>query len=298
MLPGPWMIALELVVNALVTGVVLGSIYSLLALGLAITFGILDIPNVAHPALVVAGAYAVAALNGYGVDPILAGLLWAVPFYLLGLAFYEFYSRSFEARGGTSTLQSLTLFFGASLVIEVALAVAFGTDLTAARVPYIGQSFTVGFVAIPYRFLVPALVTPVVVFLLWLYMTRTNTGLAIRAVAHDERAVSVSGVDPVAIKRHAFGIAMALAVIAGAALIVTGPVDPFAGRIHIGRVFAIVVLAGMGTIPGTLAAGIVIGIAESLVMGFMSPSWAPGVAFAILLGTLAFKPTGLFGAAR
>jgi len=292
------MIALELVVNALVTGVVLGSIYSLLALGLAITFGILDIPNVAHPALVVAGAYAVAVLNGYGVDPILAGLLWAVPFYLLGLAFYEFYSRSFEARGGTSTLQSLTLFFGASLVIEVALAVAFGTDLTAARVPYIGQSFTVGFVAIPYRFLVPALVTPVVVFLLWLYMTRTNTGLAIRAVAHDERAVSVSGVDPVAIKRHAFGIAMALAVIAGAALIVTGPVDPFAGRIHIGRVFAIVVLAGMGTIPGTLAAGIIIGIAESLVMGFMSPSWAPGVAFAILLGTLAFKPTGLFGAAR
>lgn len=292
------MFALELISNALVTGFALGSIYALLALGLAITFGILHIPNVAHPALVVGGAYAVIALNRYGVDPILAGLIWAVPFYLLGYAFYEFYSRSFESRGGGDTLQSLTLFFGASLIIEVGLVVAFGTDLSSVRVPYVGQSFSIGFITIPYRFLVPASVTPVVILLLWLYLTRTNMGLAIRAVAHDERSVSVSGVNPFSVKRHAFGIAMALAVIAGAALVITAPVDPFAGPIHIGRVFAIVVLAGMGTVPGTLAAGIIIGVAESLVMSFMSPSWAPGVAFAILLATLAFRPTGLFGGTR
>jgi branched-chain amino acid transport system permease protein len=248
--------------------------------------------------MVVAGAYAVVISNQYGVDPVLAGILWAIPFYLIGILFYEFYSRAFETRGGGNTLQSLTLFFGASLVIEVALAVAYGTDLRSVNVGYVGSSLRFGMIAIPYRFLVPALITPVVVVLLWLYLSRTNVGLAIRAVAYDERAVGVSGINPTAIKRHAFGIATALAVIAGAAMVITGPIDPFAGRVHIGRVFAVVVLAGMGTIPGTLAAGIIIGIAESLVMSFMSPSWAPGVAFAILLGTLAIKPNGLFGAAR
>jgi branched-chain amino acid transport system permease protein len=292
------MIVLELAVNAVVTGVVLGSIYALLALGLAITFGVLHIPNVAHPAVVVAGAYAVVVANRWGLDPILAGFLWAPVFYVAGLAFYAFYARAFEARGGGNTLQSLTLFFGLSLVIEVALVVAWGTDLRTVSVPYVGQSLRIGFVAIPYRFLVPALVTPIVILGLWLFMTRTDLGLAIRAVAHDERALSVSGIDPVVVKRHAFGIAAALAVIAGAALVITAPVDPFVGRIHLGRVFAIVVLAGMGNLPGTLLAGILIGVAESLVMSFLSPSWAPGVAFAILLATLGLKPTGLFGTAR
>ncbi|WEX11077.1 branched-chain amino acid ABC transporter permease [Chelativorans sp. AA-79] len=292
------MIVLDLALNAVVTGIMLGSIYALLALGLAITFGVLHIPNVAHPAIVIAGAYAVVVSNSYGMDPILAGLVWCVPFYFVGLAFYEFYARSFEIRGGGNTLQSLTLFFGVSLVVEIALVVAYGTDLRSVGVGYVGQSLHLGMVTLPYRFLIPAAVTPVVIFLLWLYLGRTNTGLAIRAVAYDERALSVSGVNPAAIKRHAFGIATALAVIAGAALVITGPVDPFAGRFHIGRVFAVVVLAGMGTIPGTLLAGIIIGVAESLVMSFASPSWAPGVAFAILLGTLALKPTGLFGGLR
>lgn len=292
------MVFLDLATNALVSGIALGSIYALLALGLAITFGVLHIPNVAHPALVIAGAYAVVFANMRGFDPILASLVLAIPFYFIGLAFYEFYARAFERRGRGNTLQSLTLFFGVSLVIEVGLVVAFGTDLRSVSVPYVGQSLTVGFVVLPYRFLVPALIAPVVIALLWLYLTRTYSGLAIRAVAHDERALSISGVSPSAVKRHAFGIATALAVIAGAALVITGPIDPFAGRVQMGRVFAIVVLAGLGSIPGNLVAAMLIGIAEAFVTAFLSPSWAPGVAFAILLATLALKPNGLFGATR
>lgn len=287
---------LDLITNALVSGVALGSIYALLALGLSVTFGVLHIPNVAHPALMIAGAYAVVFANARGLDPIVAALLLTVPFYALGIVFYEFYARAFEKRGRGNTLQSLTLFFGVSLVIEIALVVAFGTDLRSVEVPYVGRSLEFGIVLLPYRFLVPALLAPVVILTLWLYMTRTYSGLALRAVAHDDRALSISGVNPVSVKRHAFGIATALAVLAGAALVITGPVDPFAGRVQIGRVFAIVVLAGLGSIPGTLMAAILIGIAEALVTAFLSPSWAPGVAFAILLGTLAIRPSGLFGA--
>lgn len=292
------MIVLDLGLNALVTGVALGSIYALVAIGLAITFGLLHVPNVAHPAMVVGGSYAVAITNSYGVDPLVAGIIWAIPFYALGVVLYEFYRRSFESRGRGNTLQSLTLFFGISLIIEVGLVVAFGTDLRSVRVGYVGQSLSFGYIVLPYRFLIPALIAPVVIFLLWLYLTRTNTGLAIRAVAYEERALQICGLSPAAIKRHAFGIAMALAALAGAALVIIGPVDPFAGRTYLGRVFAIVVLAGMGTIPGVLVAAILIGVAESMVMTFLSPSWAPGVAFAILLATLGLRPNGLFGIAR
>jgi branched-chain amino acid transport system permease protein len=292
------MLLLDLGLNALATGIMLGSIYALIAMGLAITFGNLHVPNVAHPAMVVGGSYAAVVGNGYGIDPLIAGLVWAAPFYVLGLLVYEFYQRCFEKRGRGGTMQSLTLFFGLSLIIEVGLAVAFGTDLRSVKAGYVGQALSLGFVTMPYRFLIPALLTPVVVLLLRLYLTHTNTGLAIRAVAYEERALHICGLDPAAVKRHAFGIAMSLAALAGAALVVIGPIDPFAGRAQLGRVFAIVVLAGLGTVPGTLIAAVMIGVAESFVTAFLSPSWAPGVAFAILLMTLALRPNGLFGALR
>lgn len=292
------MLSFDILLNALVTGILLGSVYAALALGLAITFGILHIPNIAHPTLVIAGAFFVYTLAQWGVDPILAALIGLVPFYLLGVALYLFYSRLFERRGGANVLQSLTLFFGLSLVIEILLSLSFGSELKSVNVSYIGSSLRLGILTIPYRLLIPALLAPVMIGAVWLYLSRTNTGTAIRAVAHEERALSIAGLNPASIKRHAFGIATATAVVAGAALIMVGPIEPFSGRFQIGRVFAIVVLAGMGSIPGSLVIAIVIGIAEALVSSYLNPSWSPGVAFAILLLGLALRPQGLFGAAR
>jgi branched-chain amino acid transport system permease protein len=292
------MFSIDILLNAIVTGILLGSVYSALALGLAITFGILHIPNIAHPTLVVAGAFFVYTLSKWGLDPVVAALVGLVPFYLLGGALYIFYSRVFERRGSVNVLQSLTLFFGLSLVIEILLSLGFGSELTSVNVSYIGSSLKVGVLTIPYRLLIPALLGPLMIFAIWLYLSSTNSGTAIRAVAHEERALSIAGLNPASVKRHAFGIATATAVVAGAALIMVGPVEPFAGRFHIGRVFAIVVLAGMGSIPGSLVIALTIGIAESLVASYLNPSWSPGVAFAILLLGLAARPQGLFGAAR
>ncbi len=292
------MFSIDILLNAIVTGILLGSVYASLALGLAITFGILHIPNIAHPTLVVAGAFFVYTLAQWGLDPIVAAVIGLVPFYVLGLALYLFYSRVFERRGGANVLQSLTLFFGLSLVVEILLVLSFGSELKSVNVSYIGSSLKFGALTVPYRLLIPALLGPVMIAAVWLYLSRTNSGTAIRAVAHEERALSIAGLDPAAVKRHAFGIATATAVVAGAALIMIGPVEPFGGRFQIGRVFAIVVLAGMGSIPGNLVIAIVIGVAEALVASYLNPSWSPGVAFAILLLGLAFRPQGLFGAAR
>ena len=129
----------------------------------------------------------------------------------------------------------------------------------------------------------------------YLYMSRTFNGRAIKAVAQDRLALQLMGADPVKIKQLGFGISIGTAALAGALLIIIIPVEPSVGRLYIGQVFAIAVLAGLGSIPGTLVAGLILGIAESLVSTFFGPSWAPAVAFGILLMALAFRPQGLFG---
>ena len=127
------------------------------------------------------------------------------------------------------------------------------------------------------------------------FLSKTFTGRAIMAVSQDQIAVRLMAINPVRIKQIAFGLAIMTASLAGALLIVIGPVEPSMGRQYIGRVFAIAVLGGMGSVPGTLVAALILGIAESLTSTFYGPSWSPAVAFGLLLGALALRPQGLFG---
>jgi branched-chain amino acid transport system permease protein len=132
---------------------------------------------------------------------------------------------------------------------------------------------------------------------LTLYMSKTFTGRAIKAVAQDEAALRLMGANPVRIKQWAFGIATAVAALGGAMLIIIGPVDPGMDRVYIGRTFAVVVLAGLGSMTGTVAAGLVLGISESIVLIHpdLGASWAPAVSFLLLLLVLGVRPQGLFG---
>jgi branched-chain amino acid transport system permease protein len=129
----------------------------------------------------------------------------------------------------------------------------------------------------------------------YFFLSKTFIGRAILAVSQDRQALQLMGADPVKVKQVAFGLALATASIAGALLIVIGPVEPSINREYIGRAFAIVVLGGMGSISGTVIAALILGVAESFVLTFASPSWAPAVAFGILLVTLAVRPSGILG---
>ena len=161
---------------------------------------------------------------------------------------------------------------------------------------YIGTSIEIfGDVRIPQRMIVAFGVALALTVSLALYLSRTFTGRAIKAVAQDEGALRLMGADPVRIKRWAFGIATGTCALAGALLIIVGPVDPNLDRLYIGRTFCVVVLAGMGSMSGTLAAGLILGVAESLVLASVGTSWAPAVAFGILLAVLGVRPAGLFG---
>jgi branched-chain amino acid transport system permease protein len=288
-------LSVDLFANAIVAGLLLGGFYAAVSIGLAITFGQLDIVNIAHPAFVIAGSYTAYIVNRhFGLDPVLIGVLFTPVFFVVGAAIYRIYYAAFE-RTGQESLSGLAFFFGLMFIIEVLLIMAYGVDYRLVNAGYIGLTINVGFVGIPLRMLVPFAVGAALTVGVYLYLSRTFKGRAILAVAQDRLALQLMGADPVKIKQFAFGLAIATTAVAGALLIIIGPVEPSVGRQYIGRVFAIVVLGGMGSIPGMLVAALILGVVETMVGTFMGPSWSPAVSFGVLLLTLALRPSGLFG---
>ncbi len=286
---------MDLFGNAVISGLLLGGFYAAVTIGVSISFGMLDIVNIAHPAFIILGSYGAYIANSvFGLDPILASLILLPAFYLLGAGIYQVYHLSFERRGEES-LRGLAFFFGLLFITEVILVLVFGVDYRLVQAPYIGPSLHLGVVELPLRLLVPCLVSLALIGLLHLYLSRSFTGRAILAVAQDQLALRLMAANPVRIKRIAFGISIATASVAGAILIVIQPVEPSLGREYIGRVFAICVLGGMGSFAGTVAAAMTLGIVESLTATFYGPSWAPAVAFGFLLLALAVRPAGVFG---
>jgi branched-chain amino acid transport system permease protein len=286
---------LELLYEAVISGVLLGCFYAAVSLGLSLAFGLLDVPHIAHPSFLVLGAFAAYMLGLQGIDPLVAGVLMMPVFFVFGLAVYQFYYSTFEKRGTDTGLRGIAFFFGVAFIVEVVLIVTFGVDQRLVEAPYIGTSTRFGDMRLPNRMLVAFGVAVLLTTVLTVYLAKTFTGRAIKAVAQDEGALRLMGADPVRIKRFAFAIATATCALAGALLIIIGPVEPGLGRLYIGRTFCVVVLAGLGSMSGTVVAGLILGIAESIVLSTVGAAWAPAVAFGILLVVLGVRPAGLFG---
>jgi branched-chain amino acid transport system permease protein len=284
-----------LLFNAIIAGLLLGGLYAAMSVGISISFGMLDVVNIAHPGFIILGSYIAYIVNSrYGFDPILVGIVLSPLFFLLGATLYRVYYLCFEKRGQES-LRGLAFFFGILFIIEVALILVFGVDYRTVSGIYTDVTWRLGVVDFPLRMVVPFLVSLVMVIGLQLYLTRTFFGRAVLAVAQDQVALRLMGVDPVRIKELAFALSIGTAGIAGAFLIVIQPLEPSVGREYIGLVFAVCVLGGMGSIWGTLLGALVLGLAESFTATFFGPSWAPAVSFGMLLLALAFRPAGLFG---
>lgn len=289
------MFSFDLLVNALLAGVLLGCFYTAVSIGLSISFGLLDVPYIAHPAVLVLGAYGTFLLGRRGLDPILSGVVLMPLFFLIGIGIYRFYYETFAKRGSNAELRGLAFFFGVSFVIEVALIMIFGVDQRMVEAPYIGHGLTFGEVRLPMRMLAAFGMAIVLTVFLTLYLSKTFTGRAIRAVAQDEAALRLMGANPLRIKQWAFGISTAVSALAGALLIIVGPVDPSMDRVYIGRTFCVVVLSGLGSMTGTLVAGLTLGISESIVLTLFGASWAQAVSFGLLLLVLGVRPQGMFG---
>ena len=289
-------ISFDLLINAIISGLLLGGFYAALSLGISISFGMLDIVNIAHPALVILGAYLTWWLNlTFGFDPILGGFLLAPFFFLLGVAIYRIYHDRFEKGGGGDSLRGLAFFFGILFIIEMILILLFGVDYRNVNTPYTDQSMPLGFLSIPYRLLIPFVISVTLLLVIRWALKKTYFGRAVSAVAQDPLALQLMGVNPIKIKGYAFGLSLFTAAIGGAMLIIIQSVQPSIGREYIGLVFAICVLGGMGNLTGTLLGAMILGIAESMTATFAGPSWAPAVSFGLLLLTLIFRPQGILG---
>ena len=165
----------DLLLDAVVTGVLLGCFYAAVSLGLSLSFGLLDVPHVAHPAFLVMASYGVFFLNdSFDIDPLLAGLLITPLLFVFGLVAYRLYYETFEKRGSDAGVRGIAFFFGIAFIIEVLLILQFGVDQHSVTASYIGKAWRIGDMRIPFRLLVAFAVAAALTILLTLYLSKLS----------------------------------------------------------------------------------------------------------------------------
>ena len=282
-----------IIIPAILNGLLTGAVYALVALGLTLVYGVLHIINFAHGALLTAAMFAAFFAYQFGIDPYVAILLLAPAFFAFGYALQRVVIGP-AAHGDDRNMLLITL--GIAVIIENALLYTFRADTRTIDVPYAFKSIDFGFTFLAVPRLVGFAAVFAVALVLWLIMTFTDTGKAIRAVAKEKLGAELAGIDVAHIYAVTFGLGTACVAIAACLLIPTYYVNPSAGNAFVLVAFTIVVLGGMGSVPGALIGGLVIGVVESLSSLFLGDSLGQVGIFLIFIVVLLVRPSGLFGA--
>ena len=288
------MLSPAILTAAVVNGLLTGAVYALIALGLTLVYGVLHIINFAHGALLTAAMFAAYfAYRLLGIDPYLAVFLLAPAFFGVGYALQRFVIGP-AGHGDDRNMLLVTL--GLAVVIENALLFAFRADTRTVDLPYALNGIDLGFTFVPLPRLIGFVTVFVVTLALWLVMSATDTGRAIRAVAKEKLGAELAGIDVAHIYAVTFGLGTACVAIAACLLIPSYYVNPSAGNAFVLVAFTIVVLGGMGSVPGALIGGLVIGMVESLSSLFLGESLGQIGIFLLFIAVLLVRPSGLFGA--
>ena len=283
-----------ILITAILNGLLTGAVYALVALGLTLIYGVLHIINFAHGALLSAALFAAFfAFHLLGLDPYLAALLLAPIFFAFGYALQRLVIGP-ASHGDDRNMLLVTL--GLSVVIENGLLYAFRADTRTIDLPYAFQTIDLGFTFLPIPRLIGFCVVFAVALVLWAIMRRTDVGKAIRAVAKEKLGAQLAGIDVAHIYAITFGLGTACVAVAACLLIPTFYVNPTVGEAFVLIAFTIVVLGGMGSVPGALVGGLLIGVVESLSGLFLGESLGQIGIFLIFIAVLLVRPTGLFGA--
>jgi branched-chain amino acid transport system permease protein len=279
---------------AIVNGLLTGAVYALIALGLTLVYGVLHVINFAHGALLTAAMFAVYFVyRTLGVDPYFAIIMLAPGFFGAGYALQRFVIGP-ASHGDDRNMLLVTL--GLAVIIENALLFAFRADTRTLDLPYALSGIDLGFTFLPLPRLIGFGAVFAVTLALWLIMNVTDTGRAIRAVAREKLGAELAGIDVAHIYAVTFGLGTACVAIAACLLIPSFYVNPSAGNAFVLIAFTIVVLGGMGSVPGALIGGLVIGVVESLSSLFLGESLGQIGIFLLFIVVLLVRPNGLFGA--
>ena len=284
----------EILLEAVANGLLMGAVYGLVALGLTLVYGVLHIINFAHGALLTLAMYAAFVAHGaFGLDPYAAMIPLAGLFFVLGYLVQRLVIGP-ASRGDDSNMLLVTL--GLSIIIENAMLAIFRSDTMTIRLPYAMSMVELGDVLLSLPRLIGFGVTLLVALLLFVLMTRTDTGRAIRAVAKERTGAALVGIDVAHIYAVTFGIGKACLAVAACLLLPSFYVSPRVGNAFVLVAFTIVVLGGMGSVTGALLGGLFIGVVESLSGLYFGDSLGQIGIFLIFILVLLLRPTGLFGA--
>ncbi|MBL8590780.1 MAG: branched-chain amino acid ABC transporter permease [Methylobacteriaceae bacterium] len=288
------MYPLPIIAEAVLNGLLTGSVYALLALGLTLVYGVLHIINFAHGAFLALAMFGVWSLNaGLGLDPYLAILPLTALFFAIGYATQRWIIGP-ASHGDDGNILLVTL--GVSIVIENVLLAVFRSDTRTLQTDYSFNVFEIGPLLVSQARVFGFAGALLVTLALWLLLSRTDAGKAIRAVAKEKLGARLSGIDVAHVYAVTFGVGCATLAVAACLLMPTFYVNPRVGGAFVLVAFTIVVLGGMGSIPGALIGGLVIGVVESLSGLFLGESLGQIGIFLIFILVLLFRPTGLFGA--
>jgi len=285
-----------LLLQAVVSGLLLGGVYGVVASGLTLIFGVLRIINFAHGAVMMLGMYASYWLWVWlAVDPYLSVLLTAPAFFVLGMGIQRVV---IEPNRAAAEHNQLLLTLGLALFLENLALVLWQGDFRTLRVPYANASFVIGDALVEVSRLVAAGGAVLIALALFVFLRRTDVGKAIRALSEEREGAMLVGIDVARIRAVAFGIGSACVAVAGALITPFFYIAPDVGESFNIMAFVVVVLGGMGNFIGALVGGLIVGLAESLGAALLPGSLKQLVVFVIFVLVLLFRPEGLFGGAR
>jgi branched-chain amino acid transport system permease protein len=289
------MIGLDAILQTSLSGLFMGSVYALIAIGFTLVFGVTNIVNFAHGHLVMGAMFVTFLLfKTANVDPYV-GLIVVLPlFFALGALLYRVViQRIVEAPHSAHMMVTLGLL----IFLENVANFFFGGDLRGITTAYTTSSFIVGNVSVPVARLGAAVVSLAAVVVLALFLRHTSLGKAIRASANNREGAALVGIDVGRVYLIAFSLGTAAAALAGTVIMPFSLVSPFVGGEFILKAFVIAVLGGLGSVAGALVGGLLIGFVEALSSLYISASLGNAIVFAILIAVLLYRPWGIFGQA-
>jgi len=279
--------------RAVADGILGGGVYALMAVGLTLIFGVLDIINIAQGILVVLAAYLSSVLSVHLHLDLFVGLLVTIPvMFIVGVAIQWLFMR--RLRGRERTSMSLLASYAVMIIIEGILYLGFGPDYVALNAWYINSTVRVFGFYLPYIYLFGFGLAVLLVVSLYFMLYRTKFGRSLRATMQDQVAARLIGIDVNRVAALAFGIGVAVTAVGGMVFGATNAFNPNSGYDLISRLLAIIILGGLGSIGGALVAAVFMTTVEAVV-NIWSPTWSVVVFYAALVIVLTFRPNGLFG---
>ena len=283
---------------SIVNGISMGAIYGLIAMGLTLIFGTMRVTNFAHGAFMMIAMMIAYTLWGLtGINPYLLIILVGPLMFLFGYATQMILIRPVLAAESDKNdpISVLLLTAGLSIVLENLALMIFGADYRMAQTSFSNATFTFGNVTLSAARFYGLIITLAISVGLWIFLQKIETGRQLRATGQDRNTAALMGINSERIFAIAFGIGTALLAVAGLVLLPFYYVSPSVGNVFQTRAFIVVVLGGLGSVPGALVGGIIIGLIETIAAQFITASITSVIIYLVFLVILFVKPSGLFG---